>query len=290
MEPVPAGVRGELYVGGASLARGYANESALTAEAFVPHPFAAEPGARLYRTGDAARHLPDGRIEFMGRLDQQVKIRGFRVEMGEIESVLKNYEDVREAVVVCEEVRPGEQRLTAYLALDACAHPSLDQLLGYLAERLPEYMLPSAFVVLERLPLNANGKIDRGALSAEGVRRLAPEAAYVEPSTELEQVVAKLWQELLVLERVGVHDNFFDLGGHSLLIIQMRAMLQEILAREIAVVELFKYPTVSTLARHLSNGDGAGQHARVSPHRQRGEARRESAEKRTRPRPKRPAL
>ncbi len=290
MEPVPAGVRGELYVGGASLARGYANEPALTAEAFVPHPFAAEPGARLYRTGDAARHMPDGRIEFAGRLDRQVKIRGFRVELGEIESVLKNHEDVREAVVVCEEVRPGEQRLTAYLALDAGAHPSLDRLRGHLTERLPDYMLPSAFVMLERLPLNANGKIDRRALPADGIAHLAPEAEYVAPATEMERVVAKLWRELLVVERVGVHDNFFDLGGHSLLIIQMRARLQEILRREIAVVELFKYPTVSTLAHHLSNGDGAGRHARVSPHRQRGEARRESAEKRMRPRPKRPAL
>jgi amino acid adenylation domain-containing protein len=291
MEPVPVGVRGELYIGGASLARGYANEPGLTAESFIPHPFAAVHGARLYRTGDAARYLSDGRIEFMGRVDNQVKIRGFRIEPGEIEVVLKKHEDVREAVVVCDEVRPGEHRLTAYLAVEPEAQPSLDKLRGYLSERLPEYMIPSAFVMMERLPLNANGKIDRRALPAAGVLQLAPEAAYVAPATEMERVIAKLWEELLVLERVGIHDNFFDLGGHSLLIIQMRARLQEILQREIAVIELFKYPTVSTLARHLGREDGAQQQpAGVSPHRQRAEARRESAEKRMRHRQKQPTL
>ncbi|HKG15027.1 MAG TPA: amino acid adenylation domain-containing protein [Pyrinomonadaceae bacterium] len=290
MEPVPVGVRGELYVGGASLARGYANEPGLTAEAFIPNPFAAPPGSRLYRTGDAARYLHDGRIEFLGRLDYQVKIRGFRVELGEIEGALKRHADVREAAVVCDEVRPGEHRLTAYLALDAGAHPSLDKLRGYLTETLPEYMLPSAFVMLERLPLNANGKIDRSALPGGGGAHLAPDAAYVAPATELERVIAKLWQELLAVERVGIHDNFFDLGGHSLLIIRMRGRLQETLRREIAVVELFKYPTVSALARHLGGENGAREPEGVSPHRRRGEARRESAERRTRRPPKRPTL
>jgi amino acid adenylation domain-containing protein len=289
LEPVPVGVRGELYVGGASLARGYANEPGLTAEAFIPHPFAAEPGARLYRTGDAARYLPDGRIEFMGRLDQQVKIRGFRVEPGEIEAVLLKHDEVSEAAVVCNEVRPGEQRLTAYVALDAEARPSLDRLRAYLAERLPDYMIPSAFVVLERLPLNANGKVDRRALPASAAEHLANEAAYVAPATETERVIAKLWQELLGIERVGVHDNFFDLGGHSLLIIQMRDRLQERLGHGIAVVELFRYPTVSALARHLGREEGGPQPASTSPHRQRGEARRESAERRARRAPKRPA-
>ncbi|HEV2707211.1 MAG TPA: amino acid adenylation domain-containing protein [Pyrinomonadaceae bacterium] len=290
MEPVPVGVRGELYVGGASLARGYAHEPRLTAESFIPHPFASAPGARLYRTGDAARYLPDGRIEFLSRLDNQVKIRGFRIELGEIEVVLKKHEDVREAVVACDEVRPGEHRLTAYLALETQAQPSLDKLRGYLMEKLPEYMIPSAFVMMERLPLNANGKIDRRALSAAGVAHLTLEATYVAPATELERVIAKLWQELLVLERVGIHDNFFDLGGHSLLIIQMRSRLQEILQREIAVIELFKYPTVSTLARHLSRDDAKQQSAHVSPHRQRAEARRESAAQRMRHRQKQPTL
>ncbi|HYY98878.1 MAG TPA: amino acid adenylation domain-containing protein, partial [Pyrinomonadaceae bacterium] len=270
MEPVPAGVRGELYVGGASLARGYANEPGLTAESFIPHPFSTEPGARLYRTGDAARYLEDGRIEFLGRLDQQVKIRGFRVEPGEIEAALKKHEDVREAAVVCEEARPGGRQLTAYLALEPGAQPSLDKLRGHLAERLPEYMLPSAFVMLERLPLNANGKIDRRALRASVVPRLALEADYVAPATEMERVIAELWRELLTAERVGAHDNFFDLGGHSLLIIEMRGRLQEILGREIAVVELFKYPTVSALARRLGREDGASSPAHASQHRRRG--------------------
>jgi acyl carrier protein len=187
-------------------------------------------------------------------------------------------------------VSPGEHRLTAYLALEPEAHPSLDKLRDYLSEKLPDYMIPSAFVSLDRLPLNANGKIDRRALPASGVSTLALGAAYVAPATKMERIIAQLWQELLVLERVGIHDNFFDLGGHSLLIIQMRGRLQEILEREIAVIELFKYPTVNALARYLSREDETPQPARGSPHRQRAEARRESAEKRMRRQQKQPIL
>jgi amino acid adenylation domain-containing protein len=292
LEPVPVGVRGELYIGGASLARGYLNEPQLTAEMFIPNRFHASAGARMYRTGDLARYLPDGRIEFMGRLDHQIKIRGYRIELGEIEVVLNRHEAVRESIVVCSEAASsGENRLTAYLALEQEAHPTLDELRGYLAEKLPDYMVPAAFVLMERLPLNANGKIDRQALPLASLSHLAPAAAaYVAPVTEMERAITILWQELLVLERVGIHDNFFDLGGHSLLIIQMRSKLQELLRREVAIIELFKYPTVSTLARHLSGERGQTPPADASPHRQRADARRESVRERARHRHKQPTV
>jgi amino acid adenylation domain-containing protein len=286
LEPVPVGVRGEIYIGGASLARGYLNDPALSAEKFIPHPFNAKAGARLYRSGDLARYLPDGQIEFLGRFDHQIKIRGYRIELGEIEVVLNKHPAVREGVVVCREVRPGENRLMAYLALEQEAHPGLDELRVYLTEHLPEYMIPSAFIILEHLPLNANGKIDRPSLPASGVYGLTLEAAYVAPATETERVITALWQELLVLERVSIHDNFFDLGGHSLLIVQMRDRLQEILQREIAIIELFKYPTVNTLAQHLSREHEPPQPADISPHRQRADARRESVRERQRHRQK----
>ncbi|HEY0169967.1 MAG TPA: amino acid adenylation domain-containing protein [Pyrinomonadaceae bacterium] len=281
LRPVPAGVRGELYVGGGCLARGYLRRSAQTAERFIPHPFSATPGARLYRTGDLARFLPDGRIEFLGRLDNQIKIRGHRIELGEIEAVLVGHGAVREGVVECREAGHGEKRLTAYVAAREGESLTADELRGYLAERLPGYMVPSAFVCLERLPHNANGKIDRQALPDADDAAGALGAAYVEPATGMERTVAGLWRELLGLERVGLHDNFFDLGGHSLLVVRMQGRLQEILGREITVAEVFKYPTVSTLAWHLSRGPlderGGGE-----THQQRGAARRESIRGRAR--------
>ncbi|MET0622967.1 MAG: amino acid adenylation domain-containing protein [Pyrinomonadaceae bacterium] len=281
LRPVPVGVRGELYIGGGCLARGYLRRSAQTAERFIPHPFSARPGARLYRTGDVARFLPDGRIEFLGRLDNQVKIRGHRIELGEIEAVLVGHEAVREGVVECREAGHGEKRLTAYVAAREGERLTAEELRGYLAERLPGYMVPSAFVCLERLPHNANGKIDRQALPDADAEADARGAAYVEPVTEMERTVAGLWRELLGLERVGLHDNFFDLGGHSLLVVRMQSRLQEILRREITVAEVFKYPSVSALAWHLSRGplDGRGD---AEKHQQRGADRRESIKGRAR--------
>jgi amino acid adenylation domain-containing protein len=281
LRPVPLGVRGELYVGGAGLARGYLNRPEMTAERFIPNPFSASMGARLYRTGDLARHLPDGQIEFLGRVDQQVKIRGHRIELGEIEVVLNNHVAVRESVVDCRETRPGEKRLTAYLVLEAEAHASVDELRGYLAERLPGYMIPSTFMFMERLPLSANGKLDRPSLPDADASHPATDALYVAPATAMERAVADLWRELLGLEMVGVHDNFFELGGHSLLIVQMKSRLEEITEREIAIIELFQYPTISTLARHLSDGP-MEQPGTGSAHRQRGEARRQSIRGRAR--------
>ncbi|MGA9994162.1 MAG: amino acid adenylation domain-containing protein [Pyrinomonadaceae bacterium] len=288
LQPVPAGVHGELYISGASLARGYLNEPELTAERFIPNPFSASPGERLYRTGDFARYLPDGQIEFLGRLDHQVKIRGYRIELGEIEVALNEHEAVRESIVVCRETQTGENRLTAYLVIAQEEPPTLEELRSYLSEKLPEYMVPPAFVILDQLPLNANGKIDRQSLQALDASHLVPDAAYVAPATEMERTITRLWQELLGLERVGIHDNFFDLGGHSLLIVQMRSKLEEILQQEIAVIELFKYPTVSTLARHLSR-EHEQPSGEVSPHRQRAEARRESVRERLRVRQQQPS-
>jgi amino acid adenylation domain-containing protein len=277
LSPVPLGVRGELYIGGGCLARGYLKRPALTAERFIPHPFSAEPGARLYRTGDLARFLPDGRIEFLGRLDHQVKIRGHRIELGEIEAVLAGHDALLEGVVECRETASGEKRLLAYVAAREAVRPGAEELRGYLAERLPSYMVPSAFVFLERLPHNANGKVDRQALPDANAGASVQGHVYVEPVTEMEHTVAGLWRELLDVEKVGLQDNFFDLGGHSLLVVRMQGRLQEILGREITVAELFKYPTVSTLAWHLSRGP-EDRPAGTEMHRQRAAARRESIE------------
>ncbi|HEY6186087.1 MAG TPA: amino acid adenylation domain-containing protein [Pyrinomonadaceae bacterium] len=281
MQPAPIGIRGELYVGGAGLARGYLHRPEWTAESFIPHPFSASPGERLYRTGDLARYLPDGQIEFIGRIDGQVKIRGHRIELGEIEVVLNNHLAIRESVVDCRETRTGEKRLTAYLVAEAEAHPSVDELRTYLGERLPGYMIPSAFMFLSSLPLNANGKVDRQALPYADALNLSTGTAYVAPVTKMERTIAALWRELLGLERVGVDDNFFDLGGHSLLMILMQSKLQETLEREIAIIELFQYPTVGALARHLSREPSIKPEG-VSPHRQRGDARRQSIRGRAR--------
>jgi len=270
LQLVPAGIPGELYVGGAGRARGYVNRPDMTAERFVPNPFSL--GARLYRTGDRARYLADGSIEFLGRNDHQIKIRGHRIELGEIEAVINRHPAVSESIVDCREDGRGEKRLAAYVV--PREELSVDELRGYLLERVPDYMVPGAFLLLERLPLNANGKVDRDALPSADALHGALRADYVEPRTEMERTITRVWQELLGLEKVGIHDNFFDLGGHSLLLIKMQSGLQEVLQREIAIVELFKHPTISTLARHLSVEKEAPPV--VSPHKTRAEARRAS--------------
>lgn len=282
LQLVPAGAPGEMYVGGAGLARGYLNQPDLTAEMFIPNPFSELRGARLYRTGDLARYLPDSRIEFSGRHDHQIKIRGYRIELGEIEVILNQHPAVRESVVVCSENGHGEKRLTAYLVLKETAQLSLDQLRAYLMSKLPDSMIPTGLVVLERLPLNANGKVDREALPAVDLSHFAVGAAYVAPTTEIERTISGLWQELLGLERVGIHDNFFDVGGHSLLLIKMQSHLQEILQRDIAIIDLFRFPTVSMLARHLGQQEPQPKAPHKSAHKVRGDDRRESAKERFR--------
>jgi amino acid adenylation domain-containing protein len=250
-QPSPVGVPGELHVGGAGLARGYFNAPDLTAERFVPHHFSDTPGARLYRTGDLARYLPDGTLEFLGRADHQVKLRGFRIELGEVESALADQPGVSKASAIIREDRPGDKRLVAYVVGGEGEQPSAASLRRVLKERLPEYMVPSSIVFLDAMPLTPNGKIDRRALPAPDGSRQSDQA-FVAPQTDAERRIAAVWCEVLGLEKVGVEDNFFDLGGHSLLVVRLHARLQGLFERELAVLDIFRYPTIAALARQLT--------------------------------------
>ncbi len=252
--PAPVGVPGELYVGGAGLARGYWNDPQLTAERFVPDPFSAA-AARLYRTGDRCRWLADGCLEFLGRLDEQVKVRGHRVEVGEIETALRSHPAVRESAVRMFADAIGGQRLVAYVtARPGAEPPAAESLRRHLKERLPEYMLPSAFVVLPELPHTPSGKVDRKALPAPAAQRPETTQPYVAPQTPLEELIAGLWRDVLRLDRVGVLDNFFELGGNSIQAAVLIHRLQEKLGRPIYTVALFDAPTIAGLAGYLANG------------------------------------
>jgi amino acid adenylation domain-containing protein len=242
--PVPVGVAGELHIGGECLGRGYLERPALTAEKFIPDPFGNEAGARLYKTGDLTRHLPDGNIEFLGRIDHQVKIRGSRIELREVESELAAHASVREAVVLAREDTPGERRLVAYVVAHRNASPSTSDLHGFLRERLPDYMVPSAFVMLDALPLTPNGKVDRTALAAPDHLRPQLLADFVAPRTPAEERLAAIWSEVLGLSRVGVQDNFFELGGHSLLATQITAKVRRAFAVDLPLRSVFEAPTV----------------------------------------------
>ncbi|MGQ0593714.1 MAG: amino acid adenylation domain-containing protein [Gammaproteobacteria bacterium] len=246
LEPVPIGVAGELYIGGAGVARGYRNHGALTAERFVPDRFGTEPGGRLYKTGDRVRYLADGDLEFLGRVDHQVKIRGFRIEPGDVEATLSQHPAVKEAVILAREDSPGDKRLVAYVVGDE-PPPAVEELRRHLKERVPEYMLPSAFVLLEALPLTPNGKVDRNGLPApDASSQLGHQ--HVAPRTQTEEILAGIWIEVLGVERVGVHDNFFELGGHSLLATQVVARVIDVLDVELPLTSLFESPTISELA------------------------------------------
>jgi amino acid adenylation domain-containing protein len=265
MQPSPIGVPGELHIGGTGLARGYHNRPELTAEKFIPDPFRSEPGARLYKTGDLARYLPDGAIEYLGRLDHQVKIRGFRIELGEIESVLAGIPRVREAVVVAREDVPGDKRLVAYLTVKEGERPKDSELRAVMQATLPEYMLPSAFVTLDRFPLTPNGKVDRKALPAPEYRRPELGKAFVAPRTSVEKVLADIWGEVLRIKQVGLHDNFFQLGGHSLLAIQAIVRMQKKLGMELSVADLFEAPTIERLVARLTERRQALKSSRLIP-------------------------
>jgi len=255
LQPVPVGVLGQLYIGGAGLSRGYLNRPELTAQKFIPNPFCEEIEARLYKTGDIARYLPDGTIEFLGRSDNQVKIRGFRIELGEIEAVLSQHPEVRESVVLLGEDNSGENRLVAYIVSSSeftTGQQSLiSKLRGFLKEKLPQYMMPSAFVLLEALPLTSNGKIDRRSLRAPDVERseLNPASA---PRTREEQLLAEIWSQVLGVKQIGIGDNFFELGGHSLLATQLIAKVREAFQVELPLRSLFQCPTVESLAAVIS--------------------------------------
>jgi amino acid adenylation domain-containing protein len=251
LQPVPIGVAGELYIGGAGLARGYLNRAELTAERFIANPFAAEPGERLYRTGDLARYFPDGAIEFLGRQDQQVKLRGYRIELLEIEAVLGSHEQVQEVVVQLAEEQGKEKRLVAYVVLKAGGSVSVSELRRYLQAWLPEYMVPAAFVLLEALPLLPNGKVNRRALPTAGSARPDLEEQYVAPRTPLEEILVGIWCQALGLEQVGIHDNFFALGGDSIRSIQVLALTRE-RGLSSTLQQLFQQQTIARLANVLT--------------------------------------
>jgi amino acid adenylation domain-containing protein len=268
---LPVGAAGELYVGGDGLARGYLNRPELTAERFVPAPFSTEPGARLYRTGDRVRWLEGGVLEFLGRTDTQVKVRGFRIELGEVEAALCNHSSVREAVVLLRENVNGDKRLVAYVVTEAERAVASTALRDFLKSKLPDYMVPSSYVVLGRLPLTPNGKVDRRALpevdgEAAGVAR-----EYVAPRAGTEQRVAAIWEQVLQRERIGARDNFFELGGHSLLATRVVSHVQRHFGVELSLRRLFDAPTVEALAREIESaraggeGIGAAQPIRRAP-------------------------
>src|SRR5713226_1548702 len=250
-QPVPIGIPGELCIGGEGVARGYVNRPELTGEKFIADPFSRKPGARLYRTGDLARYRSDGGIEFLGRMDQQVKVQGFRIELGEIESVLNKHSSVRHAVVSVREEAPGDKRLVAYLVPASKGFPSPADLRQWLSDRLPEYMVPSAFVVLETLPLTPNGKVDRKKLPAPAQGKIEANACGTTPRDMLEQQLVKIWEKILGVRPVGLTDNFFELGGHSLISVRLSSEIKKLTGRSLPLATLFQTPTVGQLARIL---------------------------------------
>jgi acyl-CoA synthetase (AMP-forming)/AMP-acid ligase II/acyl carrier protein len=257
MQPVPIGVQGELHIGGAGLARGYLNRPQLNAEKFIPNPFDKAKGSKLYKTGDLARYLPDGNIEYLGRIDNQVKIRGFRIELGEIEAVIGQNEDVQSACVIAREDNPGDKRLVAYLVPQPEIILTIDEIRQFLKAKLPDYMVPNAFVILEALPLTPNGKIDRRALPAPD---LQSKGEYIAPRNPIEEKIAQIWAEVLKLERVSIEDNFFELGGHSLLATQVISRCQQAFQIALPLRYLFESPTIAQLSavilKELQTGSG----------------------------------
>ncbi|MGA9773578.1 MAG: amino acid adenylation domain-containing protein [Blastocatellia bacterium] len=247
LRQVPIGVTGELYIGGTNLARGYLQQPALTAEKFLPDPFGCEPGARLYKTGDIARYVPDGKIDFIGRADHQVKVRGFRIELEEIEATLLEHSQVREAVVAAANNHEGQKRIVAYLTAEDGASLTTSQMHGYLKERVPQYMIPSAFVILDKFPLTPNGKVNRRALPDPGEARPALQATFAPPATFVESTLARIWADVLGLDRIGIHDNFFELGGDSILSIRIIARLGQA-GIHLTPQQIFNHQTIAELA------------------------------------------
>lgn len=254
---VPIGVQGELYIGGSGLARGYLNRPELTSEKFVPDPFSPAPAARLYKTGDIGRYLLDGSIEFVGRVDQQIKIRGFRVELGEIESVLAQHEDISECVVIARDDDPGDRQLTAYIILGPGRALHLESVRHFLRQRLPSHMVPAFFMSLEEFPLTPNGKIDRRALPLPKESRSDLGKPFVAPRSETEKRVAAMWGDVLRREEIGIYDNFFDLGGNSLLATQVMSRVRDVFHQEFPVRSLFEYPRLEEFGRLIDNSGPA---------------------------------
>ncbi len=268
--PVATGVTGEIYVGGAGVARGYLNRPELTAQKFIPDAFTSEPDGRLYRSGDLARFLPNGELEYLGRIDAQVKIRGFRIELGEISAVLNSHPGVRDSVVIVRETAGGDKTLVAYLIEHAEAEVDLADVRRTLRDRLPEYMVPSAFAFIERLPLTVNGKLDVKALPQPAEHRA--HGAPGRTGTAMEETIAAIWREVLDLPAVDLTENFFDVGGNSVHLANVHDRLQKSLNRTFSITDLFAHPTVRALATHLTTdrkNEKAANDSRLRAQRQR---------------------
>ncbi|NWF60957.1 MAG: AMP-binding protein, partial [Fischerella sp.] len=268
LQPVADGDCGELYIGGVGLARGYFNRPDLTKERFIPHPFSSEPGARLYKTGDVGRYLPDSNIELLGRVDEQVKIRGFRIELGEIEAVLCQHPAVQETVVnlvvrsnanTREDV-PGDKDLVAYVVLKPSQVATTEQLRLFLREKLPNYMIPSAFVMLDTLPLNPNGKVDRRAFPAPEQVRQEATKTFVAARNQIEYQLTQIWEEVLGIQPIGIKDNFFDLGGHSFLALNLFARIEAQFGKKLPLAILFQSGSVEALADILQSQEQSATH------------------------------
>ena len=251
LQPVPIGVPGELYIGGVGLARGYFNRPDLTAEKFIPNPFGNKPGSRLYKTGDLVRYLSDGNLEFLGRIDNQVKVRGFRVEPGEIEWVLREHTAIQDAVVTTQDDASGNKRLIAYVVLKDKTSAIASKLRDFLKQRLPDYMLPAAFVTLNELPLTPSSKVDRQALPKPDSTRQEPAGTFVPPRDDLEDQLSSIWTEILGIQPIGIKDNFFNLGGHSLLGLRLFAKIEQTFNKKLPLTALFQAPTVEQQASLL---------------------------------------
>jgi len=259
LEPAPVGVPGLLYIGGDGIGRGYHQQPEPTAEAFVPDPFSRAPGARLYKTGDRGCRLSDGSLEYLGRVDRQVKIRGFNVELGEIEGVLGNHPSVREAVVVARDGEFGDQWLVAYLVAPTEAVPTPSDLRRFVRQRLPDYMLPAAFIFVAEIPRLPDGQVDEHALPTPETARPELEAAFAPPRNHVEEALARIWSQVFGLERVGIHDNFFHLGGHSLLATQVIARASDAFQMDLPLRRIFEAPTIASFAEVIMQQQAAYQ-------------------------------
>ncbi len=257
LKPVPIGLRGELYIGGVQLARGYLNLPNLTAEKFIPDPFSRQPHSRLYRTGDLARYLPNGDIEYIGRIDNQAKIRGYRIELGEIEVLLATHPAIRQNAVIVREDLPGDKRLVAYFVVHEQQTATIQDVRDFLSQQLPAYMMPTAFVILDVMPLTPNNKIDRRSLPVPTIERSQLIAAFAEPRNQLEKTIVQIWQQVLGVDKIGIHDNFFELGGNSLIAVQLLTKLGNELGQNLFVTTFLNAQTISQLAAVLQAQDQA---------------------------------
>jgi acyl carrier protein len=278
---VAAGETGEIHVGGAGIARGYLNRPELTAAKFLTDPFSADPGARLYRSGDLARRLPDGELEYLGRSDQQVKIRGFRIELGEIVAMLNSHPDIRDSVVVAGESAAGEKILIAYMIKRGSPAPSLTQIRAHLRARLPEYMVPTSFAFIATIPLTVNGKLDVRALPPPSKEDAVFAAADATARTGPAQRIAAIWQEVLKIDSIGLDQNFFDVGGDSISLAEVHQRLERVFDREIPIVELFSHSTVESLVEYLGRRESTSDAATAA--RTRAQRQREALAARRRP-------